>query len=103
MFFILYFWTFSAVPAVLISLPIIALGWRRVRWYWWESLAIVFPFLAWGTAYAIWPPAESAKGIGNIFGEPILVGLLVPAAALLRIAAGKGKQTDHRGFAGAVQ
>jgi hypothetical protein len=102
MVFFLYFWAFSAVPAVLISLPIIALGWKRAHWYWWELVAIVFPFTAWITVYAIWQLPES-KGIGNVFGEPILVGLLIPVAALLRILAGKGNQIDQRRFALAVQ
>lgn len=64
---------------------------------------MVLPYAAWVAAYAVWPPGESDKGIGNIFGEPVLVGLLVPAAALVRIAAGKGKQIEQLRFAIGVQ
>jgi len=103
MFFFLYFWAFSAAPAVVISLPIVAVGWKRARWYWWELVAILFPFMAWVTVYAIWQLPEPSKGMGNIYGEPILVGLLVPVAALVRVLAGKGNQTDQRRFALAVQ
>jgi hypothetical protein len=103
MFFVFYFWALGAVPGAAISVPAVALGWRRVRWYWWELFSFVLPFAAWCAAYFAWPPADADKGIGNIFGEPMLVGLLIPVAALIRIAAGKGRQVEQRRFAAAVQ
>ena len=99
---LLYFWGLGAVPAIVLSLPVVTLGWRRVRWYWWESLGLMLPFCSWLAAYYFWPLSESSKGIGNLFGEPMLIGLLVPFAAVLRVIIGKGRQIHQRAVAAAV-
>ena len=104
---ILFFWVLSAAPAIVLSAPAIGLGWQRVRWYWWEMFAFILPVSTWFMAMCLWQEhynephgiAFSNKGVGNVFIEPVLLGLCVPIAALIRILLGKGRALEQRGVA----
>lgn len=97
--FIILIWALHAVIPGIITFFIVLLSGRRVRWYPWELMAFILPFcILEATGYFFHAPSIP-KGLGNAFGDPIYVGFTIPVAALLRVVAGRGRQTDQRMFA----
>jgi hypothetical protein len=77
-------WPLYAVPAYILSLPIIKLGQRRAHWNKYDLTALVAPFLAW-LALTLFGPIE--KSMSNVV-ECLVIAAFVPAAALVRVAVG---------------
>lgn len=85
---LLLIWLIPTGIAGVVSLPIVALGRRRVHWRPWELLALVLPFGVWFALPYCFPQPSTAKGWGNL-AEPFYFSIGIPVAALLRVAIGK--------------
>ncbi len=100
---IIFLWLlYYAGPAALVSLPIVLLGRRRVRWHVWELLAFIAPFCVWLVMQNLFPAPSTAKGWNNL-AEPLLFAPAVPLVAAIRTASGKGLESDERVFAAVLQ
>lgn len=102
---VIFLWLCFAVPAALVSLPIVWLGRHRVRWHRWELVAFLAPFCVWFILQGFLLPAPpAAKGFNNAIAEPFFVALAIPLVAAIRAVAGKGlDDVDERVFAGVLQ
>jgi steroid 5-alpha reductase family enzyme len=92
-------WGIQAVVAAVLSLPVVLLGRHRVRWRWWELLALVLPIWIWMGLVncvpgALHPGGWVSKGIDNALGEPFLISFSVPVAAIIRVIFGRGSEVD---------
>jgi len=99
----IFFWLCFVVPAALVSLPIVLLGRRRVRWHRWELLAFVVPFCVWFLLQYFVPAPPRAKDLNNLILEPFFIAAAVPLVAAIRAVAGKGLEADERVFAVVLQ
>ncbi len=79
--------------AGILSLPVVYFGRRWVQWRPWELLSLLLPFGAWAVSYLILTAHSSQfKSWGNIV-EPYLICLSIPLGALVRVLAGKQRET----------
>jgi len=80
-------WTMQAAVGAGLAAPILFLGRKRVGWASWHLLALILPFLVW-LLLSLSPLATGRKSLANI-GEPILISLAMPFAALVRVGLGR--------------
>jgi hypothetical protein len=75
--------------AVILSVPVIVLGRRRVQWRIWELLGIVLPFCFWMAGdYLMTSHSSNTKGWGNMI-EPYFFCLGIPLGAIVRVVVGR--------------
>src|SRR6266446_562918 len=72
------------VTAVPLSLLVVYLGRKRVRFMWWELSAFVLPFIVW----LILSVFSKDKGLWSSMVELFILGCTVPVAALIRAIVG---------------
>ncbi|MBN1394213.1 MAG: hypothetical protein JW959_04265 [Pirellulales bacterium] len=70
-------------------MPVIIVGWKRAQWRVWELSAFIIPYWTWAMCNLI---DDSGKSLANVAVELMLLGLAVPAAALIRVAWGPWKK-----------
>jgi hypothetical protein len=82
-----WIWFLHAAIAGLLTMPIVLFSAQRVRWQWWELSAFFVPFGLWTTF--LFSELSVGKSLANL-GEPLYFSFAIPAAALIRVAAGPG-------------
>jgi hypothetical protein len=87
-------WFWHAGPGFATLFCAIALGYR-VQWRLWEPLAFVLPFLIWSVAVT---NDGVGKSLANLFVEPVVIGLAIPLAVVLRIWS-RNRNPQWRGVA----
>ena len=82
----LWVWLIHAGIAAILSAPVVYFGRKRVHWHWHELLVFVVPFGIWFALNGILDFVP--KNLSNVVIEPVIFGLAVPLAALVRVAIG---------------
>jgi dolichyl-phosphate-mannose--protein O-mannosyl transferase len=80
-------WLIHAAVGATLSVPVLWIGRKRIRWTNWELLALVVPFCVW-LLLSLSPFSYGRKSFANI-GEPIYISFAMPIAALLRVGIGQ--------------
>lgn len=75
------------LPTAIVTVPIIAMGRRRVDWRFWECSGLVLPFACWGVLMDL-AVADLPKSLANV-AEPLYFAPAVPIAAMIRILLGR--------------
>jgi hypothetical protein len=83
---IFWIWLVHAGIATILSVPIVLLGRRRVRWRLWDLLGVCVPFGVW-LLLMMSAASIGRKGAGNLV-EVFWLGAAVPAAATARVLIG---------------
>jgi hypothetical protein len=79
-------WFMYAVPASVLSAPIVFFGRKRVHWHFWELSVLVLPLQVW-LLLLFSQAVPISKTLSNL-GEPFYFSFAVPVAALVRVATG---------------
>jgi hypothetical protein len=80
-------WLILAGVGATLSVPVLWIGRKRIRWTNWELLALVVPFCVW-LLLSLSPLSYGRKRFANI-GEPIYISFAMPIVALLRVGIGQ--------------
>lgn len=79
-------WLCHVLAAGVVVVPLVWFSRKRVRWYGWECLALLLPFLLW--AFLIFFASVGPKSLSNMVIEPPLLGATIGLVSILRAAIG---------------
>ncbi|MEI6714846.1 MAG: hypothetical protein WCO60_13905 [Verrucomicrobiota bacterium] len=82
----LVLWLCHVLAAGVLVVPVVYFSRKRVRWYWWECLALLLPFLLW--AFLIFFASIGPKSVSNMCIEPLILGGTLGIVSILRAAIG---------------